>query len=290
MICNAKAKGLNKHPKYPVLFSLVGKMGMGKGWLATMIKSTYDAQFETTSRKSSFKKLFGTNFNSIMMTRGFIHFDEKNGIDSSQCEELKTLITEPEVDVEMKYKESMTVKNLVTFFSTTNESIKDVMGLQQDRRLVEFVLKDKTAEIPVPTMTALLNELWEVMPCEYPHPETIVDELLEESKEILDTKMVEIVASLFRKEKAFLKNKYVNRHDFIETVKEFGGVRHAAVFNWCVDNGIFVKQKNGSYYLSSKNLNKVLDEQRAVESIGSRDSKVEDIVALADSEYDLEMI
>lgn len=60
LICNAKAKGLNKQPKWPVMFSLVGRMGTGKSWLATMLKKTYDATFYAASRKSSFRRLLSS--------------------------------------------------------------------------------------------------------------------------------------------------------------------------------------------------------------------------------------
>lgn len=272
LICNAKAKGLNLHPKYPVMFSLVGEMGKGKGWLATMIKRTYDSNFETTSSKSSFKRLFGSQFNGVMMTRGFIHFDEKNGIDSTQCEELKTLITEPEVEVQMKYKEPMTVRNLVTFFSTTNESIKDVMGLQKDRRLVEFVLKEKTKEIPEDKMVELLNELWEVMPCEFPNPDKVVNELLDESSEVLAVNMSEIVYDLFTQhQNEFVKGKWVSLRQMKTTLQNMRGNRSQSVVCWCIKNDILAKYGNGNYYIVQENLDKLIDEQRNACSIGNEE-------------------
>lgn len=130
LVCNAKSKALNKQPKWPVMFSLVGENGKGKGWFVTKLVGAYDKKFRTQSRQSSFKRLLSSNFNSVMMTRGFIHFDEKNGMDSSQAEQLKTLITEPTVEVERKHLDTKTLPNQTTFFSTTNESIKDIMGLQ----------------------------------------------------------------------------------------------------------------------------------------------------------------
>lgn len=86
LICNAKSKGLNKHPKWPVLFSLVGGYGLGKGWFRDMIKSTYDEVFEAHSQPCSYSALLDTQFNALMMTRGFLCLDEKNGIDSKKCE------------------------------------------------------------------------------------------------------------------------------------------------------------------------------------------------------------
>lgn len=261
LVCNAKAKALNKQPKWPVMFSLVGENGKGKGWFAQKLMDAYDKKFRTQSRQSSFKRLLNSNFNSVMMTRGFIHFDEKNGMDSSQAEQLKTLITEPFVEVERKHLDTKTLPNQTTFFSTTNESIRDVMGLQQDRRLVEFILQSKNGEIPSDEMDALLDELWEVMPCEHPDPDSIIRELLEESKHVLDAKMDEIVDELFTNHsQEFLDNfghgRLVNRAKLKQLVKaHFSSVRFNSLYDWCLKNDILDENRNGHIYLMKRNLN-----------------------------------
>ena len=260
LVCNAKSKALNKHPKWPVMFSLVGGNGMGKGWFAQKLMDSYDRTFRTQSQKSSFARLLGSNFNAVLMTRGFIHFDEKNGMDSSQAEKLKTLITEPTADIERKHLDTKTLPNHTTFFSTTNESIKDVMGLQEDRRLVEFVLKSRNGEISDKKMDELLDELWNVMPCEHPDPDAIINELKNESKHVLDAKMDEIVDELFDiHAQDFIDNsgrgRLVNRAKLKQTVKEhFSSVRFNSLYDWCLKNEILDENRNGHIYLMKRNL------------------------------------
>lgn len=269
LICNAKAKGLGIHPKYPVLFSLVGDYNKGKGWFSTMIRKTYDKVFNTFSQKSSFKRLLKDNrFNGVMMTRGFIALDEKNGADSSECEELKTLISERDVSVQMKYKEERTVQNLVTFLSTTNERIRGIMGLQKDRRILEFVLKDKKGEIEEETMEKLLSELWEVMPCEHPNPERIVEELLSESEVVVDATMEQIVADLFLKHKVaplpqlkfdFCRGDlWIKVPAFKNDIKELKYGRHEAIWDWMEKNKLIKGYNNGTWKLNNEELTKFL--------------------------------
>lgn len=269
LICNAKAKGLGIHPKYPVMFSLVGDYNKGKGWFSTMIRRTYDSVFNTRSQKSSFQKLLGSRFNGVMMTRGFIALDEKIGADSTGCEELKTLITEPDVEIEQKHKEVRTVQNLVTFLSTTNEKIKGIMGLQKDRRIVEFVLKDKAKEIPEELMTKLLNELWEVMPAYHPHPDKIISELLNESEKVLDTTMEQIVSDLFLKHKVSMmsrlefdfcrKGHWIKLPYLKNCIKDLKYGRHEAIMEWMESHNLFTKYDNGSCRLNKAMVSEFLE-------------------------------
>lgn len=283
LVCNAKAKALNHQPTNPVLFSLVGGMHMGKSWLATMIKRTYDEVFESKSGKTSFRRLLGGSFNGAMLTRGFLTFDEKNGVDSKQCEELKTLITEPEVEVNAKYRDPITVNNLVTFLSTTNESIKDVMGLQQDRRLVEFVLSGRPTQIAESKLHDMLVELWMVMPIDHPNSDKVIDELLGESKVVLDSRMDEIVCDLFAQYKEqIVRGRYVNRHGLREAIKEYGGTRADAVINWCIGEGIMTQNtSNGQLTLKQKKLDELVERQGLAERQGE---------AKAETDTDIESI
>ena len=280
LICNAKSKALNKQPKWPVMFSLVGENGKGKGWFVNKLIETHDKKFHTQSRSSSFKRLLNSNFNSVMMTRGFIHFDEKNGMDSSQAEQLKTLITEPTVEVERKHLDIKTLPNQTTFFSTTNESIRDVMGLQEDRRLVEFILKSKNGEIPDEKMTQLLDELWEVMPCEHPDPDSIIRELLDESKTTLDAKMDEIVDELFSHySQDFVDccgcGRLVNRVRLKQVVKtHFTSVRYNSIFDWCVKHDILNDHPNGHVYLMKRNLSALHNKMEDIRKMDSENEEV----------------
>ena len=260
LICNAKAKALNIHPKWSVLFSLVGDFGKGKGWLRDMIAKTYDEVFYTKSNPGSYKALL-QDFNSLMLTRGFVLLDEKNGLDANQCEQLKTLITEPNILINQKYKDVKNVRNLVTFFSCSNESIKDVMGLQKDRRIIEFTLVGKNGEMPEQELHDLLIQLWKIMPVDCPVQDKVISELLEESTEVLDTRMEEILIELYRYWDAFTHGSFVNLHNYKETVKKnIGGVSHSKLFDWLIKKDIFKRQRNGAVTWSKKILDQHISE------------------------------
>lgn len=272
LICNAKSKALGIHPKYPVVFSLVGDYNTGKSWLSTMLRKTYDEIFNTRSQKSNLKHLLESSFNGIMMTRGFIALDEKHGGDASHCEKMKSWTTDEFVEISMKYKEDRTVRNLVTFLSTTNESIKTLMGLQKDRRIVEFVLKDKTMNIPEELMYSLLHELWQVMPCEHPDPDRVVKELLGESEIVLDATMEQIVGDLFHKHRLcdpttslnfdFLRSgKRLNTPAFKNAIKDLKYGRHEAIWNWVLSKKLIKAWSNGTYHLDEDKLRTFLHEQ-----------------------------
>lgn len=165
------------------------------------------------------------------------------------------------------------VKNLVTFLSCSNETIKDVMGLQKDRRIIEFRVLEKRGEMPEERLREIMMELWRVMPCDCPVQDKVIQEVLAESTTILDTKMYEIVSDLFSNHKAeFCKGNYVNCHALRESVKNMGGVRFMAVLDWCLDNDVIRRQSNGSYTLLKRGLDKVMAEQKKNEELGNAET------------------
>lgn len=258
LICNAKAKALGYRPKYPVLFSLVGKMGVGKSWLAQMVKETHDKSFCCHSGVTSYGRLLGGQFNSMMLTRGFLSIDEAQGLDKAQCEKLKTYITSTTVDIERKGRDVVTCDNLVTFFSTTNESVKDIMGYQPDRRIIEFNILNKTAEIPEDEIRKWLEELWFVMPVTHPHAQEIKDSLLADSNMNLDVKMEEIVYDLFTEHQEIMGTRNLNIHKFKSAIRTMGGIPFARVFDWCADKGIIYRLKDGHVRVSKRTIDDFL--------------------------------
>lgn len=262
LICNAKSKALGYHPKWPVLFSLVGKMGVGKSWLADMVKTTHDKTFSCRSGVTSYNRLLDGQFNAMMMTRGFLTLDEAQGLDKTQCEKLKTYITSKTVDIERKGMDVKTCDNLVTFFSSTNESVKDVMGYQPDRRIVEFTIKEKKGEIPESDIVAWLNEIWRVMPIEHPRQQEIKDDLLKASSDLNDENMGDVVFEIVKNGSDSFTNSNgkVNLYKLKTRVKELGGVPFVRVRDWCLDQSIFTKDKRGQIYLSKRGLNNFLGE------------------------------
>lgn len=258
LICNAKAKALGYRPKYPVLFSLVGKMGVGKSWLAQMVKETHDKAFCCHSGVTSYGRLLGGQFNSMMLTRGFLSIDEAQGLDKAQCEKLKTYITSTTVDIERKGRDVVTCDNLVTFFSTTNESVKDVMGYQPDRRIIEFNILSKSSEIPEADIKEWLEELWRVMPVTHPHAQEIKDSLLADSNMNLDVKMEEIVHDLFTEHPEIMGSKNLNMHKFKSAIRTMGGIPFTRVYDWCADKGIIYRMADGHIRVSKRTLDDFL--------------------------------
>lgn len=256
LLCNAKAKALGYQPKWAVLFSLVGGMGIGKSWLAQMVKDSYDKAFGCRSQVTSYGRLLDGQFNAMMMTRGFLSLDEAQGLDKGQCEKLKTYITSQKVDIERKGIDVQTCDNLVTFFSTTNESVKEVMGYQPDRRIVEFYIAEKKGEIPEDTLKEWLDQLWLVCPIEHPHADAIKTELLETSTNLLDLNMGDVVYEIFKDgiEQFTSSNGRINVFKLRRKVKELGGVPFNRVRDWCVTEMIFKLDREGRLNLSRKGL------------------------------------
>jgi len=281
LICNAKAKALNEMPKFPILFSIVSyDHGVGKSWFRDVVAKTYDDMFECRSILSSYRALLDTQFNSIMLTRGFVKLDEKNMLDQRKNDTLKSLISEPTVSVNRKHLEIKESRNLVTFFSCTNETIKDVVGLQQDRRLLEVRLLEKKAEMPEDTLVGLMNELWRVMPYHCPIENEIYHMVKDESMVVLDSKMYDIVSELFGTyQSEFVSGKFVSTRKLKESIKKIGNIRSTPVIDWCVDKGVLRKYKNSSYGLVKANLEKVMKHQNEnVELVNSTiDSQIADI-------------
>ena len=274
LICNAKAKALGYQPKWPVLFSLVGKMGVGKTWLSDKVKETHDKAFGCRSGVTSYGKLLDGQFNAMMMTRGFLSLDEAQGLDKTQCEKLKTYITSQKVDIERKGIDVQTCDNLVTFFSATNESVKDVMGYQPDRRIVEFTINEKKGEIPEEDIVKWLDEIWHVMPVEHPKQDAIKEDLLYTSGTVLDENMSDVVYEIFKNGSY---DNYANpkgRLNIIRlkrAVKDIGSVPFVRVRDWCVDKGIISRQEDGRMNLSRKGLENFLA------SMGNPQAKTIDI-------------
>lgn len=274
------------------MFSLVGEMGTGKGWLSSMLINTHDEVFETKSSQTKYRTLLG-RFNGVMLTRGLIHLDEKNGLDNDDRETLKTDISEETIEIELKGKDPFTASNMATLFSTTNESIKDIIGLQKDRRIIEFNLIDravdsetgKRKEIDKYYMIKLLRELWLVMPCEHPYSTSIKDALLSESSEVLDCNMYEIAEDVFTNHLSeFTRDKWIMRNKLKQVIKSIGSVRHNDFINWCHDKELLKSYSKGTTYYSKTVLDEIIEKNRKASEIDpcSTTSNVDDIESIID--------
>ena len=280
LVCNAKARALGYNPKWPVMFSMVGQHGVGKGWFAKMLLKTYDEVFDTISVDARYDQLLG-RFNGVMLTRGMVHIDEHKGLDSDSREALKSYITEPKVSVELKGRDVKLYDNMTTLFSTTNETVLDVIGFQRDRRIIEFRLMGRKTdangevdEIPEDEMLSMLHEMWMVMPYEHPNPRKVIDELLDESGKRLDFSMGEIVATLFNEHAGDL---YRGATGYLNVSKAKAIVRPMTVRwkdlrTWCEEQGIFRAYSSGGIYVNRKILQCLIEDMLNPDTKASADN------------------
>ena len=272
-LCNAKSRVLNIQPKWPVMFSLCGGLGVGKSWFAKLLMKAHDDVFEAQSCESKYDVILN-RFNAPMLTRGIVHLDEKNGIDQHQRETLKNYITGENIAIELKNQQPKTVPNLTTLLGTSNESIKDTMGYQKDRRIVEFELKGRKLdekgnrlELDEQELYDWFHELWMTMPLEHPYADKIKSQLLDESSEVLDTNVYQIIKSLWTIHRhEWLENNFVKIRNMKETLKEMGGVRANDIINWCEEHDLWMKYSNGARYVRDSKWDAIIKEQEARES------------------------
>ena len=256
---NVKAKALGYHPKWPVLLSLVGGMGIGKSWLSENIAKTSDALFGTKSSKSSYAKLT-SKFNTPMMTRGILRLEEAIGLDKAAVETMKDYITETKVEVERKGLDPQTFPNEVSFLSTTNESVlAPLSGNDQNRRVIEFQIS-KIATIDEKHLLEILTEMWKVIPVKFPDEDDIKNQLLAETSTLLDSTMEDVVYDIFAHHKdEVVRGQRLMKHEF-KTLCTQKKIQVAKVTAWCQSKGILDVKPDGHITVLKKGLDKFLDQ------------------------------
>ena len=256
---NVKAKALGYHPKWPVLLSLVGGMGIGKSWLSENIAKTSDALFGTKSSKSSYAKLT-SKFNTPMMTRGILRLEEAIGLDKAAVETMKDYITETKVEVERKGLDPQTFPNEVSFLSTTNESVlAPLSGNDQNRRVIEFQIS-KIATIDEKHLLEILTEMWKVIPVKFPDEDDIKNQLLAETSTLLDSTMEDVVYDIFAHHKdEVVRGQRLMKHEF-KTLCTQKKIQVAKVTAWCQSKGILDVKPDGHITVLKKGLDKFIDQ------------------------------
>lgn len=256
---NVKAKALGYDPKWPVLLSLVGKMGIGKSWLSEKIAITADELFGTKSALTTYESLT-SKFNSQMMTRGILRIEEAVGLDKSMVEKMKIYITEPTVVIEPKGLERRTVHNEVSFLSTTNESVlASLSGNDQNRRVVEFQTS-QIATIDEKHLLDILTEMWKVIPVKFPDEDDIKNQLLAETSTLLDSTMEDVVYDIFAHHKdEVVRGQRLMKHEF-KTFCTQKKIQVAKVTAWCQSKGILDVKPDGHITVLKKGLDKFIDQ------------------------------
>lgn len=256
---NVKAKALGYHPKWPMLLSLVGGMGIGKSWLSEKIATTSDALFGTKSSKSSYAKLT-SKFNTPMMTRGILRLEEAIGLDKAAVETMKDYITETTVEVERKGLDPQTFPNEVSFLSTTNESVlAPLSGNDQNRRVIEFQIS-KITNIDEKHLLDILTEMWKVIPVKFPDEDDIKNQLLAETSTLLDSTMEDVVYDIFAHHKdEVVRGQRLMKHEF-KTFCTQKKIQVAKVTTWCQSKGILDVKPDGHITVLKKGLDKFIDQ------------------------------
>ena len=130
-----------KHPeeKPGIIIVLMGDEGVGKGFFLRLIARIWGS---TTIEVSDMSKVVGT-FNKDIENKYWILLDEAlfKGDKKSQ-DRLKSLITEPTVQVEQKYEPSRTVESVHRFVATTNHDQFAQIRVE-DRRCVFVRVSNK---------------------------------------------------------------------------------------------------------------------------------------------------
>lgn len=256
---NVKAKALGYHPKWPVLFSMVGGMGIGKSWLAEKIALAADQLFGTKSASTTYESLT-CKFNSQMMTRGILRLDEAVGLDKSMVEMMKIYITEPTVVIEPKGLDRRTVPNEVSFLSTTNESVlASLCGNDKSRRVVEFQVS-KIDDIDEKHLMEILTEMWKAIPVKLPNEDAFKNELLIETSTLLDSTMEDVVYDIFKNHKdEVVRGQRLMKHEF-KTFCTQKKIQVAKVTAWCQSKGILDIKPDGHVNVLKKGLDTFLDQ------------------------------
>lgn len=251
---NVKAKALGRQPRWPVLFSLVGGMGIGKSWLSEKIARTSDEVFGTKSAPTTYDSLTG-RFNSQMMTRGILRLEEAVGLEKSKVETMKSYITSTTVEIERKGLDREIAPNLVSFLSTTNEPVMNILsGADQNRRVVEFVVKGKRQEMDERQLEDLLVKMWYAIPCRVPNEDLIYKQLIDETSNLLDSTMEDVVYDLFKENELLLvKGQRLMKHQF-KTLCAQKRMPSAKVEMWCEGEGLIRKDKGGNVLVYKKAL------------------------------------
>lgn len=256
---NVKAKALGYDPKWPVLLSLVSpKMGIGKSWLANKIATSADVSFGTRTTRCSYLRLTG-RFNAPMMTRGIIRIDEAVGMDKVMVEKMKNYITDTAVDIERKGLDQQTVHNRASMISTTNESVLPALsGNDQSRRVIEFEM-DKITDIDESKLDEILNAIWELIPTNVPAQDNIIAQLKDETAQLLDSTMEDVVYDIFHNNPQLVKGRRLMKHEFksICVQKKIPAVK---VQNWCASKGLLDISPDGHITVLKKGLDTFLDQ------------------------------
>lgn len=204
--CNAKGKALGYHPHYGCVLAMVGKAGSGKSYLAEHLQSSYARLFKTPTVDSiEWASLFD-KFNSVWEIRGLIPLNEVCAVNKADREVFKNRVSAKTITINNKHKQQYTVDNWTTLFSATNDKVLPLMGLQENRRIIEVVLsdsRDKSNHISDEEAERLFDELWTVCPISYDSvygdSYNVFNKMLEDSNRGITEQLVDVAEAVFKR-------------------------------------------------------------------------------------------
>lgn len=303
--CNAKGKGVGMHPAYGCILAMVGSMAAGKSYLADMLAETYASCFDTQVRGSVEWGALFDQFNAVWETRGLLCLNEVCAASKADREVFKNRITARKITINQKHIKQYEVENWTTIFSATNDEVLPMLGLQENRRIIQVRLRDRTKAnwLGDDELRLMLTEIWEVMPFSYDEAyakkekveidgkvvEVVMDAadvfstMLKESDRRIGEELWDIVSCVFIRKMEFLRRVGGRETDIVQIAslkkvlrEESGYTSWADFVGWLKKKGILWVEDNGSYrcHFDSDAYDKVKTE---IEGGGYDDIKADDV-------------
>ena len=269
---NLKSRTCGNEPLYPMMFSIYSTQGMGKTWFVDILREVVDELFETHCMTSSFDKAFG-RFNSVLMTRGLVTFSEAKGLTKADRDAFKRATTDNTIEIEMKGRDSKTVKNMATFLCVSNEPVlPQLTGMEMNRRIIEFNMIDRTRDangditrISKDELKSIFTDILTSVPFEYDHKK-VIEHIGDESRQLLNFNMEQVVSDILRSDKvlqaqislndmSISKNINYGDTELLSKRKQLRMIPFKQkcmerkvpvnfVLSWMNDNGLIVKNNN----------------------------------------------
>lgn len=254
--CNAKGKALGLHPKYGCVLAMVGRGSSGKSFLAEWLQKSYAKCFHTAIVDSiEWNSLFDT-FNTIWETRGLIPLNEVCSVGKADREVFKNRITAKQIRINQKHVKQYTVDNWTTLFSATNDEVLPILGLQENRRIIQVMLsnsRDKSNWISEDCAEEFFTKLWTVCPSSfdssYGDSYDVFNKMLEESNDIISEELIDIAVAVFKQKEGFIRcGTDLVKINFLKNV--FRDVAKftnwADFYSWLLRNGVIQRESNSS--------------------------------------------
>ena len=207
------------------------------------------------------------------MTRGLVTFSEAKGLTKADRDAFKRATTDNTIEIEMKGRDSKTVKNMATFLCVSNEPVlPQLTGMEMNRRIIEFNMIDRTRDangditrISKDELKSIFTDILTSVPFEYDHKK-VIEHIGDESRQLLNFNMEQVVSDILRSDKvlqaqislndmSISKNINYGDTELLSKRKQLRMIPFKQkcmerkvpvnfVLSWMNDNGLIVKNNN----------------------------------------------